>query len=80
MPDIVGRVRFDFPRGHLTTSGFVGAASFRSAVEDAGGNTDRDTVTLWGTMASVKFIPFGKRLRLWRGYLRRRHRPVPWRH
>jgi len=60
MPDIVGRVRFDAPRGHVTTSAFVGAASFRSAVEDAAGNTDRDTVTLWGTMASVKFMPFGK--------------------
>ena len=60
MPDLVGRVRFDVAGGHITTSGFVGAASFRSAVEDAGGNTDRDTVTLWGTMASAKFIPFGR--------------------
>jgi hypothetical protein len=59
-PDFVGRVRFDFPRGHLTTSGFVGAAAFRPALEDAAGNTDRETVTLWGSMASVKFLPFGK--------------------
>ena len=59
-PDFVGRVRFDFPRGHLTTSAFVGSAAFRSAIEDAAGNTDRDRVTLWGSMASVKFLPFGK--------------------
>jgi hypothetical protein len=60
MPDVVGRVRFDLPAGHITTSGFVGAASFRPAVEDESGNTDRDTVTLWGTMASMKFTPFGR--------------------
>jgi len=59
-PDFVGRARFDFPRGHLQTSGFVGAASFRSAQKDAAGNTSRETIPLWGTMASVKFLPFGK--------------------
>jgi hypothetical protein len=59
-PDFVGRLRFDFPRGHLTTSAFTGSAAFRSSVKDAAGNTDRDRVTLWGSMASVKFLPFGK--------------------
>jgi hypothetical protein len=54
MPDLVTRFRFDVPRGHVTTSAFLGQAKFRP---DEG---DSDTVTLWGTMASVKFDTFGQ--------------------
>jgi hypothetical protein len=54
MPDVVTRFRFDMPRGHVTTSGFLGAARFRP---DEG---EPDTVTLWGTMASAKFTTFGR--------------------
>jgi len=50
MPDFVGRLRFDFGASHLTTSGFVGGARFRPA-DDL---RDPDTVTLWGSMASLK--------------------------
>jgi hypothetical protein len=53
-PDVVSRLRFDVPRGHITTSGFIGAARFRLA------EGDPDTVTLWGTMASAKFTTGGK--------------------
>jgi hypothetical protein len=56
MPDVVTRFRFDMPRGHVTTSAFLGAARFRPFEVDA----DADTVTLWGTMGSVKFEPFGR--------------------
>jgi hypothetical protein len=54
MPDLVTRFRFDVPRGHVTTSGFIGAARFRPTTGDA------DSVTLWGSMASAKFSPFGQ--------------------
>jgi hypothetical protein len=56
LPDFVGRLRFGLPRGHLTTSAFVGAARFRPADE----SLDPDSVTLWGTMASVKLPTFGR--------------------
>jgi hypothetical protein len=55
MPDLVTRFRFEIPRGHLTTSAFLGAARFRPTDAD-----DADTVTLWGTMASVKLTTWGK--------------------
>jgi hypothetical protein len=55
MPDVVTRFRFDLPGGHVTTSGFIGAARFRPA-----DGSDADTVTLWGTMGSAKFATFGK--------------------
>ena len=58
MPDVVGRVRFDVPRGHVTTSAFVGAARFRPAEDEA--ESDPDSVMLWGTMASAKFSTFGR--------------------
>ena len=54
MPDLVTRFRFDVPRGHITTSAFVGAARFRPTEGDV------DSVTLWGTMVSVKFATWGK--------------------
>jgi hypothetical protein len=54
MPDLVTRLRFDVPRGHVTTSAFLGAARFRPT------EGDTDTVTLWGTMASAKFTTFGR--------------------
>jgi hypothetical protein len=53
-PDVVGRVRFDLPFGHVSTSGFVGAARFRPT------EGEPDSVTLWGTMASAKFTTFGR--------------------
>jgi hypothetical protein len=53
-PDFVTRFRFDVPRGHVTTSAFVGAARFRPT------EGDTDTVTLWGSMASAKFTTFGR--------------------
>jgi hypothetical protein len=56
MPDLVGRVRFELPGGHITTSAFVGAARFRPADE----SVDPDSVTLWGSMASVKQSTFGR--------------------
>jgi hypothetical protein len=56
MPDFVGRVRFDFGGGHVTTSGFVGAARFRPD-DDL---RDPDTVTLWGSMLSAKFTAIGR--------------------
>ena len=56
MPDLVGRVRFDLGGGHITTSGFVGAARFRPTDQDL----DPDTVTLWGTMVSAKFTTIGR--------------------
>jgi hypothetical protein len=56
LPDLVGRLRFDFGGGHVTTSGFLGAARFRPT-----DNTiDTDTVRLWGTMLSAKFPTFGR--------------------
>jgi hypothetical protein len=54
MPDLVTRFRFDVPRGHVTTSAFLGEASFRPT------NGDTDSVSLWGTMASAKFTTFGR--------------------
>jgi hypothetical protein len=54
MPDVVTRFRFDVPRGHVTTSAFIGAARFRPTVGEP------DSVTLWGTMVSAKFDTFGR--------------------
>jgi hypothetical protein len=54
MPDIVTRFRFDVPRGHVTTSAFIGAARFRPADVDA----DVDTVPLWGGMVSARFTTY----------------------
>jgi hypothetical protein len=54
MPDVVGRVRFDVPHGHITTSAFVGAARFRPT------EGEPDSVTLWGSMGSAKFSTWGK--------------------
>ena len=56
MPDVVTRFRFDMPRGHVTTSAFLGAASFRPSEEDS----DTDSVTLWGTMGSIKFTTYDR--------------------
>jgi hypothetical protein len=54
MPDLVTRFRFDVPRGHVTTSAFLGEARFRPTTGDT------DSVSLWGTMASAKFTTFGR--------------------
>jgi hypothetical protein len=54
MPDLVTRFRFDLPRTHVTTSGFLGAARFRPT------NGEVDTVSLWGWMLSAKYSPFGR--------------------
>lgn len=54
MPDLVTRFRFDVPHGHVTTSGFLGAARFRPT------DGDPDTVTLWGGMVSAKFATVDK--------------------
>jgi hypothetical protein len=54
IPDIVNRLRFDMPRGHITTAGFVGWAQFRPLDEEP------DTAVLWGTMLSANFSTFGK--------------------
>jgi DcaP outer membrane protein len=54
MPDLVTRFRFEIPRGHVTTSAFLGAARFRPT------DGDPDTVTLWGTMGSIKMTTFGR--------------------
>jgi hypothetical protein len=54
MPDLVTRFRFDWPRGHLTTSAFLGAARFRPTEGES------DTATLWGTMASLKVTTWGR--------------------
>jgi hypothetical protein len=56
MPDLVTRFRFEVPRGHVTTSAFLGAAGFRPADQDQ----ERDEVALWGTMGSVKLTTFGR--------------------
>lgn len=48
-PDLVTRFRFEVPKGHVSTSAFLGTASFRPT----GG--DPDNVRLWGSMLSVKF-------------------------
>jgi hypothetical protein len=53
-PDLVTKVRFDFPRGHISTAAFVGAARFRPL------NEDPDTVTLWGSMFSVNASTVGR--------------------
>jgi hypothetical protein len=53
-PDVVTRLRFDVPRGHITTSGFVGTAAFRPVVGELA------TVHLWGSMLSMKFDTFGR--------------------
>lgn len=54
MPDLVTRFRFDLPRGHVTTSAFVGAARFRPTEGDA------ETEALWGTMVSGKVTTWGR--------------------
>ena len=54
MPDLVTRFRFDVPRGHVTTSAFLGAARFRPT----SGETDSET--LWGSMVSAKFTTYGR--------------------
>jgi hypothetical protein len=54
MPDVVTRFRFGLPRGHVTTSAFVGKARFRPTEGDA------DSVSLWGTMGSLKFTTIGR--------------------
>jgi hypothetical protein len=54
MPDLVTRFRFDVPRGHVTTSAFVGQARFRPTEGEV------DSETLWGGMVSVKFTTFGR--------------------
>ena len=54
MPDVVTRFRFDVPRGHVTTSAFLGQARFRPT------DGDTDTVTLWGSMVSAKFTTVGQ--------------------
>lgn len=54
MPDLVTRFRFDVPRGHVTTSAFLGQARFRPT------EGDPDTETLWGGMVSAKFTTFGR--------------------
>jgi hypothetical protein len=56
MPDLVTRFRFDIPKGHVTSSAFLGAARFRPA----DGDMDVDTVTLWGTMVSAKMTTWGE--------------------
>jgi hypothetical protein len=48
-PDLVTRLRFDLPAGHISTAAFVGAARFRPL------NADAETATLWGTMLSANF-------------------------
>jgi hypothetical protein len=53
IPDFVTRFVFGIPRGHVATSAFVGAARFRPI------EGDPDSETLWGTMGSVKYSPFG---------------------
>lgn len=54
MPDFVTRFRFDLPKGHVTTSAFVGAARFRPV------EGDEDTVMLWGWMGSANFPTVGR--------------------
>jgi hypothetical protein len=54
MPDVVTRFRFDVPRGHITTSAFVGQARFRPTESEV------DSETLWGGMVSVKFTTIGR--------------------
>jgi len=54
MPDLVTRFRFEIPGGHVTTSAFLGQARFRPT------EGDTDTVTLWGTMGSLKLKTFGE--------------------
>ena len=53
-PDLVGKVRFDMPRGHVSTAGFIGAARFRPT------EGEPDSVTLYGAMASVNFKTIGR--------------------
>jgi hypothetical protein len=53
MPDFVTRFRFGWPRWHVTTSAFIGAARFRPTDGEA------DSVTLWGTMVSAKISTWG---------------------
>lgn len=53
-PDLVTRVRFDLPAGHISTAAFVGAARFRPLGEDP------DTVRLWGAMLSASFVTLGR--------------------
>jgi hypothetical protein len=53
-PDLVTKVRFNLPRGHISTAAFVGAARFRPFDEDP------DTVTLWGSMLSANFETVGR--------------------
>ena len=53
-PDVVGKLRFDMPRGHVSTAGFIGAARFRPT------EGEPDSVTLYGAMASVNFKTIGR--------------------
>jgi DcaP outer membrane protein len=55
MPDLVTKLRFDRPQGHVATALFLGAARCRPADGDSA-----DSVTLWGSMVSAKYIPFGQ--------------------
>ena len=54
MPDLVTRFRFDVPRGHVTTSAFLGQARFRPTEGEV------DSETLWGSMVSAKFTTYGR--------------------
>ena len=54
MPDLVTRFRFEIPRGHFTTSAFLGEARFRPV------DGESDSVTLWGTMGSIKMTTIGE--------------------
>jgi len=54
MPDLVGRVRYQAPRGHAFASAFLGRARFRPA------EGDPDDVTLWGMLLSGRIKTFAK--------------------
>ena len=62
-PDFATRVRFDFPRGHISAAAFTGAARFRAddlPDTDNRDDPDPDTVTLWGTALSANFKTIGR--------------------
>lgn len=62
-PDFVTRFRFDFARGHIATSAFVGASRFRADSlldTDNFDDVDPDTVRLWGTALSANFKTLGR--------------------
>jgi hypothetical protein len=52
-PDGVARLRYDFPRGHINESVFLGGARFRPEVGDI------DSVALWGAATSIRYNPTG---------------------